>query len=92
VNAQRVAPAAAAPSDTQEISGAELRALQKELAAIDRKLARLAEQIEAKHEELAAHDQSDHLGVTRLTAQLRDLENDVAGQEIRWMEVSELLE
>jgi ABC transport system ATP-binding/permease protein len=91
VNAQRVAPAAA-PSDTQEISGAELRALQKELAAIDRKLARLAEQIEAKHEELAAHDQSDHLGVTRLTAQLRDLENDVAGQEIRWMEVSELLE
>jgi ABC transport system ATP-binding/permease protein len=92
VNAQHVAPAAAAPSDTQEISGAELRALQKELAAIDRKLARLAEQIEAKHEELAAHDQSDHLGVTRLTAQLRDLENDVAGQEIRWMEVSELLE
>jgi len=91
-NARLVAPVAAEPSDPQEISGAELRAAQKELAAIDRKLARLAEQIEAKHEELAGHDQSDHVGITRLTEQLRDLERDVAGQEIRWMEVSELLE
>ena len=91
-NARLVAPVAAEPSDPQEISGAELRAAQKELAAIDRKLARLAEQIEAKHEELAGHDQSDHVGITRLTEQLRDLERAVAGQEIRWMEVSELLE
>jgi ATPase subunit of ABC transporter with duplicated ATPase domains len=91
-NARSVAPVAAEPSNVQEISGAELRAAQKELAAIDRKLARLAEQIEAKHQELAGHDQSDHVGITRLTEQLRDLERDVAGQEIRWMEVSELLE
>ncbi len=91
-NARRVAPTAAKPPDSQEISGAELRAAQKELAAIDRRLARLSEQIEAKHQELAAHDQSDHIGITRLTEQLRGLESDVAGQENRWMEVSEVLE
>ncbi|WP_343708549.1 ABC-F family ATP-binding cassette domain-containing protein [Mycobacterium sp.] len=90
LNAHRVAPAAAGPSDSLEISGAELRTAQKELAAIDRRLARLAEQIEAKHHELAAHDQSDHIGIARLTQQLRDLESDVAGQEDRWMEVSEV--
>ena len=64
--------------ESQEISGAELRAAQKEIAAIDRRLARLAEQIAAKHRELAEHDQSDHVGINRLTEQLRDLEGDVA--------------
>jgi ABC transport system ATP-binding/permease protein len=91
-SAQRTAPAAAKPSISQEISGADLRAAQKEIAAIDRRLARLAEQIDAKHRELADHDQSDHIGITGLTQQLRELESDVAGLEIQWMEISEVLE
>jgi ATPase subunit of ABC transporter with duplicated ATPase domains len=92
-SAQRVATAAGArPSEPLHISGAELRAAQKELAAIDRKLARLADQIAAKHRELADHDQSDHVGITRLTEQLRAIENEVAEQENRWMEASEMLE
>jgi ABC transport system ATP-binding/permease protein len=92
-SAQRVATAAGArQSEREHISGAELRAAQKELAAIDRKLARLADQIAAKHRELADHDQSDHVGITRLTEQLRAIENEVAEQENRWMEVSEMLE
>jgi ABC transport system ATP-binding/permease protein len=91
-SAQRTAPAAAKPSISQEISGADLRAAQKEIAAIDRRLARLAEQIDAKHRELADHDQSDHIGITGLTQQLRELESDVAGLEIQWMEISEFLE
>jgi ATP-binding cassette subfamily F protein uup len=92
-SAQRVATAAGArQSEPEHISGAELRAAQKELAAIDRKLARLADQIAAKHRELADHDQSDHVGITRLTEQLRAIENEVAEQENRWMEASEMLE
>jgi ATP-binding cassette subfamily F protein uup len=83
------APSAAAP---QAISGAELRAAQKEIAAIDRRLARLADQIAAKHEELAEHDQSDHVGITRLTRELRELEEDVAGLENRWLELSDVVE
>ena len=91
-SAQRAAPAGTKSSAPQELSGAGLRAAQKEIAAIDRRLARLAEQIDVKHRELADHDQSDHVGVTGLTQQLRELESDVAGLENRWMEISESLE
>ena len=69
-----------------------MRAAQKEIAAIDRRLTRLADQIAAKHEELAEHDQSDHVGITRLTRELRELEEDVAGLENRWLELSDVVE
>ncbi|HXO78491.1 MAG TPA: ABC-F family ATP-binding cassette domain-containing protein [Mycobacterium sp.] len=92
VAVERAAPAAPRSSESTQISGAELRAAEKELGAIDRRLARLADQIAAKHRELAEHDQSDHVGITRLTEQLRDLEGGVTELENRWMEVSEILE
>jgi ABC transport system ATP-binding/permease protein len=84
--------AATSTSAPQSISGAQLRAAQKEITAIDRRLARLADQIAAKHEQLAEHDQSDHVGITRLTGELRELEDDVAGLETRWLELSEVVE
>jgi ABC transport system ATP-binding/permease protein len=90
--ADRAAPAAARSAQSQEISGAQLRAAEKEIASIDRRLTRLAEHITAKHHELADHDQSDHVGITRLTEELRDLEADVAESERRWLELSEVLE
>ena len=74
------------------LSGVELRSAQKELAAVDRRLARLAEQIEAKHHELAAHDQSDHVGLAALTRQLRALEDEVAEAENQWLTLSEVVE
>ena len=89
---QRTAAPSANTARPQAISGAELRAAEKEIAAIDRRLARLADQIAAKHQELGEHDQSDHVGITRLTQQLRGLEDDVAGWESRWLELSEALE
>jgi ABC transport system ATP-binding/permease protein len=89
---ERAVPAAPRSSESPQTSGAELRAAEKELGAIDRKLARLADQIAAKHRELADHDQSDHVGIARLTEQLRDLEGGVTELENRWMEVSEILE
>jgi len=89
---ERAASSAARPSDSQEISGAELRAVQKEIAGIDRRLARLADQIAAKHRELAEHDQADHIGITRLTEQLRELEGGVAELENRWLELAEMVD
>ena len=74
------------------LSGAELRNAQKEIAALDRALAKLAGQINAKHVELAEHDQADHVGIGRLTGQLRELETDLAETEGRWLELSELVE
>ena len=91
-SAEPVAAPTLSISEPQAMSGAQLRAAQKEIAAIDRRLVRLAEQIAAKHQELAEHNQSDHVGVTGLTQELRDLEDDVAGLENRWLELSEVVE
>jgi ABC transport system ATP-binding/permease protein len=84
---------AEAPSaKSQAMSGAQRRTAEKELASTDRQLARLTERIEAKHSELADYDQSDHVGITKLTGELRALESEVAATENRWMELSEGLE
>jgi ABC transport system ATP-binding/permease protein len=86
------APRADSAAPQQEMSGAQRRTAEKELAAVDRQLARLADRIAAKHHELADHDQSDHVALTRLTGELRGLEDEVAAMESRWLELSELLE
>ena len=80
---------AAAPAG---LSGADLRNAQKEIAALDRALAKLAGRVDAKHVEMAEHDQSDHVGMTRLSAELKDLEAQLSETEERWIELSELLE
>jgi ATPase subunit of ABC transporter with duplicated ATPase domains len=84
--------AEAAPAEAQAMSGAQRRTAEKELASTDRQLARLAERIATKHSELAEHDQSDHVGITKLTGELRALETEVTATESRWMELSEVLE
>jgi len=88
-----VVPAAPpAAGSATPVSGAELRAIEKEISALDRALARLAGQIAAMHEELAAHDHSDHVGLSRLTGQLRALQDEVTVKEGRWLELSESIE
>ncbi len=86
-------PSAETPAaEAQAMSGAQRRTAEKELASADRQLVRLAERIAAKHSELAEHDQADHVGITKLTAELRALESEVAATESRWLELSEVLE
>jgi ABC transport system ATP-binding/permease protein len=87
--AERAARPAPAAPEPQAMSGAELRAVRKEIAAIDRSLARLGDRIAAKHHELAEYDQSDHVGLTRLTQERRGLEDEVATLENRWLELSD---
>lgn len=81
-----------AASSKPKLGGAELRNAQKELASIDRKIAKWQQQIAEIHEKLAVHDQSDYDGLGALTSQLQKLENDVVVNETRWIELSELLE
>jgi ATPase subunit of ABC transporter with duplicated ATPase domains len=94
IAARRMAqPAEAAPRlPDPELSGAEIHRVRKEVAALERLLAKLAARVDAKHVELAEHDQSDHVGLGRLTAELRELEAELAGTEDRWLELSELIE
>jgi ATP-binding cassette subfamily F protein uup len=95
--AHRDAAAAGAPRRSVEsagsvLSGAELRNLQKEISALDRAITKLTERINAKHVELAEHDQSDHGAIAGLTAALRELETELAVTENRWLELSESIE
>ncbi len=71
------------------LSGAGLRAAQKEIAAIDRKLVKLAARIDAAHEQIARHDQSDYEGLTQKLKELRALQDEVTELETRWLELSE---
>jgi len=76
----------------EALSGAELRNVEKEIAALDRALVKLSEKVNAKHVQLSEHDHSDHVGIARLTQELRGLEDEVADKETRWLELSELIE
>ncbi len=92
--AQVSAPKSAEPSTHSGtvLSGAELRGIQKEIAALDRAVAKLSDRVNTKHVALAEHDQSDHAGITRLTRELRELEAERDDKENRWLELSESLE
>ena len=82
--------AAAAPARTG-LSGAELRTAQKEVAAIERRLAKLAVLIDAAHVRIAEHDQNDYTGVAAQTTSLQELEGEVSQLEERWLELSDLV-
>ena len=73
-------------------NGADTYAARKELAAAERKLAKLSDQVAALHAQMADHDQADHVGLATLAQQARALDDEVAATEERWMELSELLE
>ncbi|BBX08326.1 ABC-F family ATP-binding cassette domain-containing protein [Mycolicibacterium aichiense] len=94
-------PAAATPGPSkgsgsapsaEALSGAELRSVEKEIASLDRALAKLSDRVNAKHVELAEHDQSDHVGLSKLTQELRSLEGEITDLEARWLDLSERLE
>ena len=74
------------------LQGARKRDAEKELAATDRRLAKYADQITAKHAEFAAHDQNDYIGLGKLQTELLSLESEAAALEERWLELSALLE
>ena len=84
--------AAAAKSGTKDapaVSGADLRATQKEISAIERKLVKLDDQIKDAQRRQAEHDQGDYEGLRGLTDGLRELEAEVTTLEERWLELSE---
>lgn len=79
------------PATANSVSGADLRATQKEIAAIERKLTKLDGQIKDAQRRQAEHDQGDYEGLRTLTAGVRELEAEVATLEERWLELSESL-
>jgi ATP-binding cassette subfamily F protein uup len=84
------AAAASAPSNPS-LAGAELRAAQKELTALERRLEKLEAQIAAARTALADHDQSDYVGLGAEMSRISELEKERDGVEERWFELTEQL-
>ena len=74
------------------LSGAELRAAQKELASVERKIDRISTQIDAARTALADHDQSDYVGLNEAMSRIRDQEAVLAALESQWLELGEQVE
>ena len=79
-------------ADTSALSGAELRAANKELASLERRIDKLHSKIDKARHALADHDQSDYQGLAAETERIREMESELAEIEERWMELGETIE
>ena len=73
-------------------TGAQRRAAQKELSAVERRMGKLQSSIDAVHARMAEHDQSDFEGLAALTQEQQGHETELAELEERWLELSDALE
>ncbi|WP_084105034.1 ABC-F family ATP-binding cassette domain-containing protein [Demequina sp. NBRC 110056] len=73
------------------LSGAERRALEKELASVERRMARLEREDEQIHAKMATHDHADYAGLATLNDRLRTNAAETAELEERWLELGEQL-
>ncbi|MEV4688912.1 ABC-F family ATP-binding cassette domain-containing protein [Microbacterium sp. LWH3-1.2] len=83
------AVAASVSSTASSLSGQELRAAQKEVASLERRLEKLETRIGAARTALADHDQSDYVGLGAEMARIGELEKERDGVEERWFELTE---
>ncbi len=92
---QKAAPAATKsavlPQETV-LSGAALRAAEKELASLERRIERLQQQAADARAGLADLDQSDYQLLGSETAKITALDNEASSLEERWLELSEALD
>lgn len=73
------------------LSGADRRAAEKEMSALDRKIAKAGQDRQELLDAFAAHDQSDYAGLGALQTKLGALDAEVEQLEERWLEVAETL-
>ena len=85
-------PPAEPATSTPTLGGAERRTAEKELASVERRMAKVADGIRATHDAFAAADQSDYALLQRLQSELAELEAESAELENRWLELGEALE
>ncbi len=75
-----------------QLDGAERRAVQKELNATERRMAKVAELIEGMQHEMFMHDQSDYAGLAKLNEKLKELHAETEELEEKWLELGEQLQ
>ncbi|MFC9985130.1 ABC-F family ATP-binding cassette domain-containing protein [Microbacterium keratanolyticum] len=89
MDAPAQAPAKTSAPTTPRLEGAELRAAQKEISALERRIQKLTQQIDAAKHALVEHDQSDYTGLGEKMTKIGALEAEVEESELRWFELTE---
>ncbi|OJX72212.1 ABC-F family ATP-binding cassette domain-containing protein [Leifsonia sp. 71-9] len=82
---------AASGSAAPALGGADLRAAQKEVSALERRLGKLQQQIDKARTALADHDQADYVGLGAKMEAISAQEREVEELETRWFELTEAL-
>lgn len=80
-----------AAKSVSALSGAELRAAEKELASVERRIEKLQREAADARAKLADLDQSDFQLLADEMASITKLEDEAAGLEERWLDLSEQL-
>ncbi len=73
------------------LSGAALREAEKNLGRIERALEKLAAEETSLHQSMAAHDQSDYVGLAKFAEKQTELNSKRDELELEWLETSEHL-
>ncbi|QDZ14503.1 ABC-F family ATP-binding cassette domain-containing protein [Humibacter ginsenosidimutans] len=81
----------ASASGAAGLQGAALRDAQKEVASIERRIAKLTERIDTEQTALAEHDQGDYEGLLTKTDAIGSLQLEASALEERWFELTELI-
>jgi ABC-type multidrug transport system ATPase subunit len=87
-----VVPSTAGEARPSGLSGSERRDLEKQLAALDRRMQKLTSETRADHDALATHDQSDYVGLETIAGRIREREAERDTLELEWLEAAERLE
>ena len=87
-SASTTSTAASAPA-ASGLDGAALRAAQKEAAALERRIQKLTQQVDAAKHALADHDQSDYEGLGERMKAITAQEAEIEELELRWFELTE---
>ncbi|MGQ0678114.1 MAG: ABC-F family ATP-binding cassette domain-containing protein [Actinomycetota bacterium] len=83
------APGRAASRPSGPKAAVREKELRRELASIERKMARLPGRIDELNQAIAEHEQSDYRGIMGHVGSLNELKADLAALETRWLELSE---
>lgn len=86
------APEAQKAASKPELSGAERRTLEKESAAVERKIERMQSELTEIHRRMADEDSGDYEALATLNQRAQEIEAEVTALEAKWLEVLEALD
>ncbi|MFB7251639.1 ATP-binding cassette domain-containing protein [Microbacterium sp. NPDC056234] len=88
-DAEPQAQASSTAGAQKGLDGAALRAAQKEVSALERRIQKLTDQVDRAKHALAEHDQADYAGLGEKMKAISEREAEIEELELRWFELTE---